>query len=65
MTVEEIKDRVQKIRDLAGDDERAHSMEDDLHQDVLAEIANGAPNAAELAREALLTLGIEFARWCA
>ncbi len=43
----------------------AHISEDELHEDVLRAIANGAPNAAELAREALETSDAEFYRWYA
>lgn len=65
MTPEEVMARVEEINKVAEDDERAHSLEDDLRQDVLEAIADGAPNAKELARTALLTSEIEFARWCA
>lgn len=63
-TEEEVRKRVDHIAEVGkSDDEMAHSDEDDLHQDVLryyAEQENGA-----LAREALKTLDISFARWCA
>ena len=65
MTVDEVRRRVADIAEEAGDDESAHSDEDSLRHDVLAAIAAGAPNAAELAAEALKTSEIEFARWCA
>lgn len=65
-TVEEVRAAVEEIRRLADDDEAAHSAEDALHQNVLASIAQHDPaNAASLAREALKTQDIEFARWCA
>lgn len=44
------------------DDEHAHNLEDALYIDVLQAIANGAPNAAELARDALRTQDIDFSR---
>lgn len=47
------------------DDEVAHSCEDAIHQAVLRAIADGAPNAKELAEAALKTLRFTFARWCA
>jgi hypothetical protein len=50
---------------VASDDERAHAMEDELHVEVLDAIAQGEPYPAELAREALRTVEIHFARWCA
>jgi hypothetical protein len=48
-----------------GDDEAAHSMEDALRRDVLQAIANGSPDAVELARIALESESLIFARWCA
>ena len=65
LTVDEVRRRVEEIRAIAGDDEAAHSDEDSLRDLVLCAIADGAPNAAELAAEALKTGEIEFARWCA
>lgn len=50
---------------MGWDDELAHSMEDALWEDVLRAIADGAPNAAELAKAALATKELDFARWCA
>lgn len=63
ITVEYIKKEISDIREL--DPESAHSSEDDLHQDVLKAIANGATNPAELAREALKSLKLDFPRWYA
>ena len=65
MTVQDVEDQVANIRAVAGDDEAAHSWEDQLRQSVLEAIANGADNPADLARAALKTSDIEFARWCA
>jgi hypothetical protein len=65
MTTDEINERVQAIKDIAHDDEVAHSAEDRLYIDVLQAIANGADNPRELAAAALATQGIEFARWYA
>lgn len=65
MTVADVKKWISRIKDVADDDEVAHTEEDRLHQEVLAAIADGAPNAAELAREALKTSKINFSRWCA
>jgi len=61
----DIMERVVDIKRIAGDDERAHSEEDKLHQDVLRAIADGAPNSSLLARAALETCDLDFARWCA
>lgn len=66
MNVEEVKARVQAIRANSGDDEAAHSDEDNLHQEVLQAIADGTcddPRAC--AGAALETTKIDFSRWCA
>ena len=63
MTVLEVRARVEEIRALANDGERAHSLEDQLHRDVLRAIASGI-GGDMLAAEALKTLEIEFSRWC-
>lgn len=68
MTPDQIRRRVESVRRLAGDDEAAHSMEDGLHQEVLAAIATGAiapGDAAACAQEALATRLLQFERWCA
>jgi hypothetical protein len=64
MTTAEINERVQAIKDIAYDYERAHDTEDRLYIDVLQAIANGADNPRELAAAALATLKIAFARLC-
>lgn len=48
-----------------GDDEYAHMAEKKAWEMALAAIEAGAPNAQELAKEALKTKSIEFARWYA
>lgn len=65
MTVEEVRERVERIAAMAGDPEMAHGEEDSLRHDVLLAIAGGAENAADLAAEALKTTNLDFARWCA
>lgn len=66
MTVADVAARVQAIRSSAGDDEVAHGMEDDLHQDVLRAIADGrCEDVRGCATAALETKTIKFARWCA
>lgn len=65
MTIEEVAERVEKIRAEADDPETAHSWEDRLHQDVLRAIKNGAANPDLLAGAALATESIRFPRWCA
>ena len=65
VTIDTINEAVERIRMASHDDEAAHSYEDQLHQAVLQEIADGATNAAEMARAALKTTEIKFCRWCA
>lgn len=67
LTTQDIRDRIARIITAAdrGDDESAHSMEDTLHQDVLAAIAANAPDSGALAYEALKTQQLDFNRWCA
>lgn len=65
MTIEEVRKRVSDIRDTVDDPETAHSAEDQLHQDVLQAIADGAAEPRLLARAALKTLKLEFSRWYA
>jgi hypothetical protein len=56
---------VELIREMRDDDEVAHGMEDDLHTAVLSAIAaDRTHDAAALARAALSTRDIDFARWC-
>jgi hypothetical protein len=65
VTIDEARRRLDDIRACVGDDEAAHSMEDALRRDVLQAIADGSPDAVELARIALESESLDFARWCA
>ncbi|GAA0972808.1 hypothetical protein Q7689_00470 [Nocardiopsis tropica] len=65
MTPQDVASRVNYVNNLRGDDEVAHSEEDDLYADVLQAIADGADSPAALARVALGTKSINFNRWCA
>lgn len=60
--VEQMVAEVEKHKD---DPEEAHMLEDALYVEVLHAIANGAENAAELAREALKAEEVDFPRWYA
>ena len=65
MTPKQVRARVNKIRDTKLDFEKAHSMEDTLHQDVLWHIATGnltIEEARDLAYEAMRTRTIRFNR---
>ncbi len=66
MTQDEIQHSLTEIRDLAGDDENAHSAEDRLHEAVLQAIADGTCENPQVAASlALTSRQIKFARWCA
>lgn len=68
MNLKDVRARVEEIRAEAADDESAHSDEDNLYIDVLEAIASTSDEHDPphvLARAALETRGIEFARWCA
>lgn len=65
MTLSEVENMVRDINDCKDDFEMAHEMEDDLYKDVLKEVVAGNPEAQLMAREALKTKQIDFARYCA
>lgn len=66
MDIQDVIRRIESIKSKSTyDPEVAHGKEDDLYLDVLVAIAEGAPNAKELAAEAIKTQGIDFPRWCA
>jgi hypothetical protein len=68
LTIEQAKKRVEEIRAIVHDDERAHGLEDALRRDALKIIARGdltPADAARLARVALSTESLDFERWCA
>ena len=62
MTLQEAQFRVEEIRKISGDDERAHSKQDDLRRDFIMHLAQ---NGNEIAAEILKTETIDFNRWCA
>jgi hypothetical protein len=53
------------VSEADGDPELAHCLESELYIEVLRAIAQGAPNAQELATEALKAKEIKFPRWFA
>lgn len=63
MTVEEVRQRVVEIDEISDDGELAHRREDGLFCDVLKAIAEGAPDAAALARAALESRELVFDRY--
>lgn len=65
MTVEDVKERIARIKALATiDDEAAHGAEDKLYEDVLRAVAAMHPDAYDLAHEALKSQEVDFCRWC-
>lgn len=65
ITIEEVEARVRMVESRKDDNESAHGIEDDLYEDVLRAIAEGSPEATALARAALKSKDVDFARWCA
>lgn len=68
MTLEEIKDRVEKIRAERYDDESAHADEDELREDFIEYIASLEGVDGQLSEKAhavLSTNDIKFSRWYA
>ena len=62
-TKEELNKRLEEIKQIASNDEKAHYKQDMLLRDVLVGIANGADNAQSLAGRALEVFNISFSRW--
>lgn len=65
MNLKEVKKTVNDIKESVVDFEVAHELEDDLYEAVLKEVVSGNPESKEMAREALKTKQIDFARYCA
>jgi len=68
MTIEQVKQKLVELRSVAHDPERAHGLEDEIRDDVLAEIAEGkltAEQASAIAALARTTTDVEFDRWYA
>lgn len=60
MKPHELKERVDAIIKVAGDDEQAHSREDELHRELLELYL-----PSELWVEIVRLDNADFARWCA
>jgi hypothetical protein len=66
VTLKEIQERINHIREISGDDELAHSHEDALYYEVLQAIANSqCADPAAAAKLVITTWEIKFARLCA
>ena len=62
MTLEEIKNRIERIKDVIDDDEVAHIREDGLYFEFIESLAK---EGNERAKEILKTRDLDFGRWCA
>lgn len=61
MTIEEVIERVEKIKEVQDDPEQAHALEETLWHDVLKHIASGqCVHPAAFAIAALETENIDF-----
>jgi hypothetical protein len=66
MNPDKVKDRIEEIKGMMGDNESAHIHEDLLWRDVLSAIADGTcENPQECARLAITTDELDFERWYA
>ena len=67
MNMDSIEEKIQKIRDRAGDDESQHSMEDGLREAFIKYVADQDVfgKLSEMAKLVLTTNEIDFERWCA
>ncbi len=65
MTLKDIDERLEYIRNVAGDNEDAHIQQDMLYEAVLRAIAKGVRNPKLLAAKMLEVEDIEFIRWYA
>jgi len=63
MTIDEVRQRVASIDEIAHMSEQAHRAEDKLYCEVLEAIAAGAPDPAGLARAALAATDLGMERY--
>ena len=61
----DVVNAIADINSAKGDSETAHLMEDELYAQVLGAVVAGHPEAKQMARYALKTKDISFARWYA
>lgn len=67
ITADEVRKRVEAIRDVMDDDEVAHILEDALYRRILENAVRGecVPDVAACAVIALEVSDMDFVRWCA
>ena len=68
MTIKEIRERINEIKDRSSSNEDAHILEDKLYVDFIKSIAEDISLPAKIKDQATIVLearGIKFTRWCA
>ena len=66
MDLQYIEQKVSKIDRMRGDDEMAHTEEDELYAEFIELVAKSGPQElAAMAAAVLKTREIRFSRWCA
>jgi hypothetical protein len=63
LNADEVRDRLAALGE--DDPERGHCIADELMRCALHLIADGHPNPAQIARDALTITSVEFPRWMA
>lgn len=66
MTLEDIRNYIEKIKVENGDDQTQHGLEDELHREFIRYVSlYDSGKLSMLAKEILLVDNMPFARWCA
>ena len=66
MDLKHIQKIIKQIKNQAGDDEGAHSLEDDLYHNFIEWLSQTRKDdIGIMAKEIIKTEKIDFARWCA
>ncbi|MCK5016933.1 MAG: hypothetical protein KAS32_07655 [Candidatus Peribacteraceae bacterium] len=65
MTIKEAKNRIEHLKEIAGDDEAAHIEEDDLRDDFILYVAKRKDRIGKIAKIILTSEEVQFSRWCA
>lgn len=65
ITIKDIREALESIKEQSNDSDVAHSMEDELLIDTLISIQNGAENPVQLAKETLKVLFIDYSKYYA
>ena len=66
MNIKQVKDTVKKIKEISGDSEYAHGVEDDLYRDFVKHVSESKnKKLSNMAKEVLKTKDMDFERWYA